>query len=303
MTRDEELVREIAELQGLRPGRVDPVRGQGSVNRVFVISSDTSRFVVRFPVDPLRRDEFDVETWCLTQADAHGIPSPQVVARGHLRKVPYLIQTFVEGTPATQHPAAESRRTLAAYARVVHTIPLTADAPDGLFSRFGRDLHLAWQAHLTYNRDQLSSDDLLIKLGVYPADLQPRLRSGLTRLGSLEWSYGLRHGDLAPRNLLVPPAGLPVLIDWGSASAGPVPYGDLLPAVKMHRATGQPSTADLHAYAADLGTPLEQVVDIIEDLLLLDALDLVRWAIDQRPDRLGDVVASAQLHIQAMQQR
>jgi len=184
----------------------------------------------------------------------------------------------------------------------VHTIPLTADAPDGLFTRFGRDLRAAWQEHLDYNYSQLSPDDPLILLGIYPAELRQLIRSRLTRLRNHHWAFGLRHGDLAPRNLLAPPVGAPVLIDWGCASTGPIPYGDLLPAVKEHRATGNPSKADLNTYAADLGTPLDHVGDIVEDLLLLDALDLVRWAIDQRPDRLNDVAASAHLHIQHMQQ-
>ncbi len=56
-------------------------------------------------VDPLRRDEFEAEACCLTQAAAHGIPSPHLVARGHLREIPYLIQTF--GRQGSCHVAPE----------------------------------------------------------------------------------------------------------------------------------------------------------------------------------------------------
>ncbi len=292
------LAREIAKIHGLRLGRIVSVAGQGSVNRVYVLSSDTSRFVIRFAIDPLRQDEFEVEAWCLAQAAAYGIPSPRVVACGNLRKIPYLIQTFAEGAPGTKARSLASWRLMAEYARVVHTIPITDDAPDGLFSRFGRDLDEAWRAHLNYNLDQLVATDALIRLGVYPADQQTRLRSALTRLEDVELFFGLCHGDLSLRNLLVPRVGAPVLIDWGSASAGPVPYGDLVPLVKAHRVTGDPSTAELHAFAAGLGTPLEGISDTLEGLLLLAALDSVRWAIDQRPDRLDGIVASARAHIQ-----
>ena len=296
-----DLVAQISERHGLCPERVEPVKGGGSVNKAFVVSARSARFVVRFPIDLLRRDEFQTEEWCLTQAAVYGIPSPQVVARGVLHGVPYLVQTFVDGTVEAGQPATASWRTLAAYARIVHTIPLTADAPKGLFTRFGRHLCQAWQAHLDYNQSQLSPLDPLITLGVYPLALQPLIRSRLTRLTRRHWVFGLRHGDLAPRNLLVPPVGAPILIDWGCASAGPIPYGDLLPAATMHLATGRPSKDDLNAFAADLGIPLDQEADIVEDLLLLESLDLVRWAIDQRPDRLPEIAASARHHIQCLQ--
>lgn len=45
--------------------------------------------------------------------------------------------------------------------------------------------------------------------------------------------------------------------------------------------------------AVGLGVRLDEIRITLERLLLLDALDLVRWAIDQRPDRLPDSVISA----------
>jgi aminoglycoside phosphotransferase (APT) family kinase protein len=297
VTPTETLVREIAQRHELRPGRVNPVVGHGSVNRVFVVDSGASRFVVRFAIDPLRHDEFEVEEWCLAQAAAHGIPSPEVVARSSLRGVPYLIETFVEGTPGTRHPSLDTWPALAAYAHILHTIPVTDDAPEGLFSRFGREPAAAWRAHLTYNIDQLTATDPLLRLGVYPAELQIRIRGRLSTLRECDWSYGLRHADLFPRNLIVPPQGVPVLIDWGSASTGPVPFGDLLPVVREQRATGYPPVNELREFAAALGAPLDEVGDTVESLLLLDALDLVRWAINKRPDRLHETVVSARAHV------
>ncbi len=289
-------------MHGMRPTRIASVVGQGSVNRVFVVDSDVSQLVVRLAIDPLRQDEFGIEEWCLFRAAVYGVPSPAVVARGSLRKVPYLIQSFVKGDPGTSFRSPGAWRSLGEYARIVHTIAITDDAPDGLFSRFGRDLSAAWQAHLIYNLEQLVNTDPLLQLDVYSAGQQTHLLSVLSPLMDVEWTFGLSHGDLSLRNLIIPPVGAPVLIDWGSASAGPVPYGDLLPLVKAHRAIGDPSTADLTAFAAGLGTPLEAISDILDGLLLLDALDLVRWAIDQRPDRLDEVAMSARAYIQRAQQ-
>lgn len=286
------LARAIAVTHGLRPAKITELRGMGSVNHVFIVDTDTSRCVIRFAIDPLRQNDFQVESWALAQAAMHGIPSPGVVAEGLHREVPYLVQTFVDGVSGTERRSPNLWRTLGEYARTVHAIPVSADAPEGLFSRFGRNLPAAWEAHLGYNLDQLVPADPLISLGAYRSHEQPRLRDAIPQLRSTEWKFGLNHGDLSPRNLLVPPRDKPVLIDWGSACAGPVPFNDLLPLAKAHQIEDNPSARDLDAFADGYGISLE-VGDTLEHLLLLSALDLVRWAIEQRPDLVSEVVASA----------
>ncbi|MGI8577890.1 MAG: phosphotransferase [Nocardioidaceae bacterium] len=153
--RDESLAWAMADRHGLRPDAITRVEGHGSVNHVFVASSGTERFVIRFAKDARRKDEYQIEAWCLAQAAAHGIPSPAVVARGTASGVPYLIQTFVAGASGAASGGAASWQWLARYARALHTIDVTG-APEGLFSRFGRDLPAGWLAHLEYNVEQLT---------------------------------------------------------------------------------------------------------------------------------------------------
>lgn len=234
--RDIRLAREIARRHGLAAADVWPIVGHGSVNHVWVTGSGTARSVIRFAIDPLRNNELEVEAWCLNKAASVGILSPQVIAQGCLKGVPYLIETFMPGTPGSELRSPELWKTLGLYARTVHSIALTDDAPAASFFRFGRDLPRAWKAHLTYNVAQLSPADPLIALGVYPAGQQERLRAALTELSDVDLAFGLCHGDLSLRNLVVPDTGDPVLIDWGSASAGPLPFGDLSPAVRSHPA-------------------------------------------------------------------
>ncbi len=98
-SRDARLARAMAERHDMRPNTVEPILDLGSVNHVFVVRSNSDRYVVRFARDPLRQNDFDLERWCLEQAIAHGFPSPGVVASGVHLGVPYLIQTYVEGIP------------------------------------------------------------------------------------------------------------------------------------------------------------------------------------------------------------
>ena len=42
-----------------------------------------------------------------------------------------------------------------------------------------------------------------------------------------------------------------------------------------------------------MGDPLGTLQSVLEQLLVLDALDRVRWALDNRPDRVADLVSNA----------
>lgn len=296
-TRDAALAWRIADTLGLRPNHVRAVRDQGRVNHVFVVrcaavAGAGERCVVRFALDPLRGDGYAVEAWCLVEAARHGIPGPEVVAVGTLDDVPYLVESYVDGVAGTMGGLAEWR-TLGSYGRVVHAIPVTAEAPDGLFSRFGRDPAAAWRAHLSYNVGELNPSDPLIELGVYEIEVQPLLLEVMSRLGANDVAFGLSHGDLSLRNLLLPGDGPPVLLDWDTAAVGPVPETDLLSLLRMHQGEDYPDRHGLEAFADGYGVVLDDVLPALTDQLVLAHLDVVRWARERRPDLLPETAAAA----------
>jgi aminoglycoside phosphotransferase (APT) family kinase protein len=286
-----EVVLEVAHRHGLPISPVGQLRGVGSVNHVFCLGSGAERCVVRTPIDGLRNDEFEVEHWCLEQAAQQGIPSPRVLGRGDVSGTPYIVQTYVEGTAPNERDLT-AWGTLGRYGRLAHGFVWTA-GPDSLFTRFGRDPDNAWRQHLQYNADQLTGIDPLIGLGVYAASTQPRLHGVVSRLLDHKLTHGLRHGDLAPRNLLITPDGSRVLLDWGQASVGPVPHGDLLAAYRSHTVEGHPTATELDVFSDALGEPLAMLRPVLDDVLVLEALDRVRWALDNRPDRVADLVRDA----------
>ena len=293
-----EVVFEIAERHSLPRAPIVPLRGLGSVNHVFTLGTDTDRYVVRVPIDPLRQDEFVVEQWCLEQAAQHRIPTPAFVGRGEVSGTPYIVLTHVDASPVGERGDLAAWETLGRYGRLAHEFDWT-NGPDQLFTRFGRDPEVAWREHLLYNAAQLTNADPLIELGVYRDSEQPRLRDVVDDLLQRDLAYGLRHGDLAPRNLLRPANGSPVLLDWGQASVGPVPHGDLLGAFTSHAVQGQPTAAELDTFSGALGEPIAALLDTLEGLMVLEALDRVRWALDKRPDRVTHLVNDARrtLHL------
>jgi len=80
------------------------------------------------------------------------------------------------------------------------------------------------------------------------------------------------------------------LIDWGSASFGPIPWTDLLILDRDAKQSGPSLTPDLDAFLDALGLHRETVWPTFERFRQLQLLDLVRWATEQRPERLPRAV-------------
>ena len=104
---------------------------------------------------------------------------------------------------------------------------------------------------------------------------------------------------LSPRNLILQPDAPPVLLDWGTAATGPVPHGELLSLLRTHHATGEPTADDLGRFAEGLDLSLTDDRETLLDLLTLGALDLVRWAIDQRPDLVAEIARASRSLLQS----
>lgn len=267
----------------------------GVVNTVTIVGPPGDRHVVRWPRSAHDHAGFVAESWVSTRARAAGVPTPEVVATGVLDGVPYSVHRFADGRDGTSVRSPELWHTLGRYAALIAAVPLDGTAPECLFSRFGRDLPAAWQAHLAYNRDMLDADDPLLGLGVMSSSDQARVRAAVDRLADATPVHGLVHGDLALRNVVVPDEGPAVLIDWGAATTGPAPFTALLQLLRGRDQDGSPDAAELEAFADGYGIDLTTAGPTLVAMRLLAAVDLVRWARDRRPDRLGETAVAARV--------
>jgi aminoglycoside phosphotransferase (APT) family kinase protein len=301
--RDADLARRIAERHGADPSALTLLAGSGLVNHVYVAGSGADRVVIRFAIDPLRSDEFEVEEWCQSAARAAGVPVAAPLARGSMDGVPYSMQEFVPGVPGTALFPADAWERLGRLTAAVSAIQPGEDAPAGLFSRFGRDLPSAWRAHVEYNLGALGEHDPLLARGVYRAGETHELAAAIDGLLDLPLTFGLSHGDPAPRNMILPEDGEAVLIDWGGASAGPAPWSDLEMVYRWHLADlpegfdAPVGGDDLAAFAHGCGVDLAAATPLLEALVLLRSLDLARWALDIRPDLLPHYAEGAALSV------
>ena len=267
------------------------------MNRIFAVDvAGGERWIVRFSRDPLDTDHFPKEAWCLQAAQRHGVSVAELVGVGTFEGTPFMAQSFVIGENADLRRSPELWRALGACAREVNAIPLDESAPEELFGRFGRDCRASWSAHVRYNVEQLTAGDSLLELGVYARSDQPALRACLESLGERVEKFGLSHGDLVPRNVLLAEGGAPVLIDWGSACVAPAPLADYL-RVWADEAEERFSAADLAAFAEGYGRAPEPFLATLADLWLLSRLDLVRWALDRRADRVAEIAERSSLAV------
>jgi aminoglycoside phosphotransferase len=287
------------ELLGADVQSVEPVVGNGSVNAVFVVRARTGVFVVRLN-DPTSLAQFEKEAWCIERAAAAGIPGAHVVAIGALSEHAYMLLSFVPGEHGPE--AADSPRlwrTLGDYARRTHAISVAgwgdAMTSPGVFAG-------SWDKHLDYNIDALSPTDVLRRRGVINARLSAVLRERFVWLRERDFAFGLCHGDLALRNLVVN-GELVSLLDWGSAEAHVVPHYDVLEVLKSSFQL-QAAAADFQSFLAGYGIQRSEfaaVKDELDGLLLLRATDKLRWALDRSPVRvahythyLGEVIAAVE---------
>jgi aminoglycoside phosphotransferase (APT) family kinase protein len=302
MTSAADLLRAVARIHDLPDGPISEPAWPGVVNWVNIVGSGTDRYVIRTPRGRVRAEEFAIEAWCAGQAREHAIPTADILGVGVVNAVAYSVQRFVAGANGETVRSAELWRTLGRYARTISAIPL-ADAPDALFSRFGRDLPAAWRAHLDYNVDSLNDADPLLELGVYERAEQSRVRCIVESLRDHSFEFGLSHGDLALRNLLVDPGRPPVLIDWGSAATGPAPHTDLLNLLRDHDRLDNPRDDELTFFSEGYGVDLDALRPQLDAMQTLASVDLVRWARDQRPDLLDQTIAAARERVTGLSTR
>lgn len=262
--------------------------GGGAVNHVYRCDRvDSSPIVLRFPVDPLRSDEFPVEAWAASAAGRIGIPTATVLGHGIERGIPFAVSEFVAPDP---RPIDRPWTWLGSCARRVGTIPLRG-APASLYTRFGSDLQHAWAAHLEYNRSALGDDDQLGLDGAYGSASAADVHDLLARLSPDRYDFGLAHGDLAPRNLVSRgPDEPPVLIDWGAAETGPTPWTDARRVLAWTFLEGSVDRRDHDEFMAGAGLSSSEDHRTLVSMTALHLLDVTRWAREQRPDLYGEYV-------------
>ena len=298
LSKDAETASSIASgfLDG-QPAEVTPIIGKGSVNKVFVVGAEGDKVVVRMSARAQASDEYAKEAWCIERAAALGIPVATVLAVGRRDRHSYMVQSYVSGDEGRDSRVPEHHiwRELGVYARQIHSIEV---AGFGLkmsdMTRGGA--YNSWFRYLDYNIESLTEDDQLIDLNVVTKSQSKIIKDIFAALKAREFVFGLNHGDISLKNTIVDERGVVNLLDWGSAEASIVPHHDLIQMLKMNMLENDPDHEALRAFLDGYGilqAEFERMMPELESLLLLRALDKLRWAIDWNVEELDGFVSHA----------
>lgn len=265
--------------------------GKGIVNQVCVAETDNSKVVVRMN-DAGTYPCFVKENWCIEQARAVGIPSPEVLSIGIADETAYMIQTFLDGENGldSTKPKTDIWRQLGVYDKLIHTIPVKGygeNLIDPIHGVFQSPPHAgsdgSWLGYLNYNINSLTENDRIIELGVINQTESIKIRKLFEGLKKEKFRFALNHGDVSLNNTIVNKEGQVVLLDWGSAEVSVVPHGDIIEMMKCQILGGGPSVEEFKAFLEGYGVMEKDIADM-RSLLLLRAFDKLRWAIDLSPD-------------------
>ncbi len=296
-----------------------PIPELGIVNRVFRVNCPNGEWILRMRESPLALQEFRKEAWCLKQAAKIGIPSPVVLAAGVADDTAYLVETCIPGMNGSLLPKPQPLlwEALGRSARLIEHIPATGfgmefeentccDVPScgdscstfpccnnsncasGIFRN---SFTPTWEAHIRYNIDALGGSDRLLALEVYLPNQEETIRDAFfSLLAGMEAGrlrLGLLHGDLSPRNLILGPNGIPHLIDWGCALVHAVPHYGLACLLRSRLEGDNTDEAEYASFLKGYGlndAAYRALETDIHRILLLDAFDKLRWALDRSPD-------------------
>ena len=258
--------------------------GKGSVNKVFIVEAPNTKLVVRTGDQNESLNEYRKEVWCIDKVALRGVPVPTVLDVGVIEEHAYMIQAYISGDEGrdSEFPSSHIWHQLGRYARLIHSVEVAGfgltlqDLTQG-------DSRESWLEYLNYNIESLNENDELIKLRVVTQSQARVIRAIFEDLKREAFNFGLNHGDLSLKNVIVDESGKVNLLDWGSAEASIVPHHDLIQMLKMNILENDPDGPAIQSFLEGYGisqSEFEQMRPTLESLLLLRAFDKLRWAID-----------------------
>src|ERR1044072_6203891 len=281
------------------PAEVTPVVGKGRVNKVFIVETANHKVVIRMSDRDEALDEYAKEEWCIERAAACGVPVASVVSIGQCEGNAYLIQPYIAGDDGTDSRAPKHGiwQELGKYARLIHSIGVHGFGPR-LSDLTRGEARKSWLRYVDYNIESLTANDPLIKLNVLTPQQSKVIRDVFTDLRKREFTFGLIHGDISLKNTVVDQRSRVHLLDWGSAGAGLVPHHDLMEILMRNMVEGDPDDTQIKAFLDGYGiapVDFKQMMPELERLLVLRALDKVRFAIDRKVEKIPHFVYHARL--------
>ncbi len=263
---------------------VTPITDKGITNRVYIAeTTDGQKYIARFN-EASRLDEFKKELWASTQARTAGVATPQIIKVGVEGDAAYSIQEHIDGVHGTDYePVSKIWQDIGVNSRLIHSI-----ATSGFGDRMDEQGNFlgSWDKYLNYNIESLTETDFLIQDKILTQEQSFSIKALFEKLRDTHFNFGLVHGDLSLKNSLVNNQEKTWIIDWGSAHSHIIPHYDL---VEILQSSIIAHSNEFQSFLKGYGYTTDDFNKISKEvysLMLLRAVDKVRWAKDRKPELL-----------------
>jgi aminoglycoside phosphotransferase (APT) family kinase protein len=271
------------------PHNITKIVDKGITNDVYIVEASKSKVVVRLSPEQ-NTDQFAKEKWEMEQVNLLGIPTPKVIDIGIYKDTVYQIQEFIKGSHGTDISLNTTQlwSTLGEYTKITHSIPVNGYGDHmtspGSFVSNRKD----FGDYLEYNIASLNSEDKLIQMEILAISLSEKIRKKFESLRSKRFNFGLNHDDISLKNIIINDEEKVFLLDWGSSVLDIIPHVDIMEILESSFHFDD-THKDFIAFLQGYGLSEEQFKEIkptIDILLLLNATDKLRWAIDTNPGKI-----------------
>ncbi len=203
--------------RSVEPSSINLVNG-GSVNKVFDFNDE---LVIRVGTGVHSLDTFNKENWCIDQARAKRVITPEVFSIDDASPYPAMIQPKIRGTRgvAVEEDGAfkEMWRELGRYAKLIHSVPAS-----GFGDRFWTSHRTSesWEKWVEGQRAALLNDPQIWR-GLLGRWQLARIRARFEKLAQLRFEPVLCHANMGERNVIIDREFKVHLLDWGNAGGYP----------------------------------------------------------------------------------
>ena len=246
------------------PAALTPLSG-GSVNKIFQFDG---KLVVRIGSGNQSRQVFQKEKWCIEQALAVGVSTPQVLATRDLDDGAAMLLPMIDGPDAISSPSRfqEVWRKLGEYACRFNSVDVSGFGKTFLVD----DLAAKDWGFWTQNQVSLFENSLSRWGHLLSQRLLHIVRERLLQMGQWQFQPVLCHANIGLQNVRLDSKGKAYLLDWGDAGGYPG-FWDLAEISAWHR----PDHASIRCFCEGYGFDDKQRRDLQHQLLQMQTW---RWA-------------------------
>ena len=263
----------------------------GTINKLYKVSTSDESYIIRINENSAKfKNEYKKEKWCINEITKLGIESPQVIQVGEKSGYAYMVMNSVEGHSGLQSIGFQRINLWNRIGHYTSQFNSICGQPFGDMLPFSTYTppYTGFLNQIKFNYNKLNSNDPLLLHGHLSTMDHKKIKSVLREISEHHFQFGLVHGDLSLRNIIVTNDKV-TLLNWEFAEINVVPHTEFLQLLHNNEIT----EGEMVYFLKGLGIEQEEYEEMLPMILklnLLKRLDKYRWAEKNMVQYLGTYV-------------